>query len=119
LHRQWPALVPERAGDFAQALMDLGSAICTPKRPACPNCPLNEYCPGAQTRHPGNAAGQGAQDGAATQTRRGFRGRDRTGAVLWSKRPDKGLLASMLEPPLRPWTEEFPSTTKGLKTGAV
>ena len=34
------SLVPSvRAGDFAQSLMDLGSMICTPKRPACPNCP--------------------------------------------------------------------------------
>ena len=40
MHAHCQALVPERAGDFAQALMDLGSAICTPKRPACPNCPL-------------------------------------------------------------------------------
>src|SRR3954451_2335044 len=31
-----------RAGDSAQALMDLGSSICTPKKPACALCPLNE-----------------------------------------------------------------------------
>ena len=40
MHARWPgAGARKRAGDFAQALMDLGSAICTPKRPACPNCP--------------------------------------------------------------------------------
>src|SRR6185436_20665631 len=44
LHALCSALVPERAGDFAQALMDLGSAICTPKRPACANCPWFEDC---------------------------------------------------------------------------
>ena len=33
-----------RAGDSAQALMDLGSAICTPKKPACALCPLNDGC---------------------------------------------------------------------------
>ncbi len=33
-----------RAGDSAQALMDLGSSICTPKKPACALCPLNEDC---------------------------------------------------------------------------
>src|SRR6185437_10095833 len=39
------SLVPQkRAGDFAQALMDLGSAICTPKRPACMSCPLFGDC---------------------------------------------------------------------------
>ena len=44
LHALGQALVPERAGDFAQALMDLGSAICTPKRPACPQCPWTDDC---------------------------------------------------------------------------
>jgi A/G-specific adenine glycosylase len=39
------ALVPPaRAGDFAQALMDLGATICTPKRPACALCPWNGDC---------------------------------------------------------------------------
>jgi len=37
-------LGPSRAGDSAQALMDLGSSICTPKKPACALCPLNEDC---------------------------------------------------------------------------
>ncbi|HKQ11170.1 MAG TPA: hypothetical protein VJS85_08280, partial [Rhizomicrobium sp.] len=44
LHILCSALVPERAGDFVQALMDLGSAICTPKRPACGNCPWTDDC---------------------------------------------------------------------------
>src|SRR3954471_6383193 len=39
------ALVPKRrAGDFAQALMDLGSGICTPKKPVCERCPVQEDC---------------------------------------------------------------------------
>src|SRR4051794_27847642 len=37
-------LGPSRAGDSTQALMDLGSSICTPKKPACALCPLNEDC---------------------------------------------------------------------------
>jgi A/G-specific adenine glycosylase len=53
----------------------------------------------------------------ARPLRRGaaFVAQDRNGAVLLVKRPDKGLLASMLEPPLGPWTEEFPSTAKAVK----
>src|SRR5207302_9543863 len=35
---------PERAGDFAQALMDLGATICTPKKPACALCPWMGSC---------------------------------------------------------------------------
>jgi A/G-specific adenine glycosylase len=115
LHVLGMALVPERAGDFAQALMDLGSAICTPKRPACPNCPLSADCKarllGIQEQLPVKAPKmlRPLKRGAA------FVARDRGGAVLLVKRPDKGLLASMLEPPLGAWTEKFPSTAQALK----
>jgi len=109
LHAHAQALVPRRAGDFAQALMDLGSAICTPKKPACLVCPLSADC---------LARKQGIQEAVPVRApkmvrplKRGaaFVARDRTGAVLLIKRPDKGLLASMLQPPLGPWSEKFPS----------
>src|SRR5258705_1087223 len=45
IRRLTEGLVPiERAGDFAQALMDLGATICTPKKPACALCPWMEHC---------------------------------------------------------------------------
>jgi A/G-specific adenine glycosylase len=115
MHARCQALVPERAGDFAQALMDLGSAICTPKRPACPNCPLFADCVarklGIQEQLPVKAPkmARPLKRGAA------FVVRDASGAVLLVKRPEKGLLASMLEPPLGPWAEEFPSGARALK----
>lgn len=34
----------ERPGDFNQAVMDLGSQLCTPTNPACPACPVSGYC---------------------------------------------------------------------------
>jgi A/G-specific adenine glycosylase len=114
LHALCSALVPDRAGDFVQALMDLGSAICTPKRPACRNCPWSDVCmahkQGIQEQLPVKAPkiARPLKRGAA------FVARDRTGAVLLVKRPDKGLLASMLEPPLGPWSEDFPSAAKAL-----
>jgi A/G-specific adenine glycosylase len=115
LHRLATSLVPERAGDFAQALMDLGSAICTPKRPNCPQCPWRRDCrarkPGIQEQLPVKAPkiARPLKRGAA------FVVSDRGGAVLLVKRPEKGLLASMLEPPLGPWGEAFPSRTRALK----
>ena len=115
LHALCSALVPKRAGDFAQALMDLGSSICTPKRPACANCPWTDDClarkRGIQERLPVKAPKM------VRPLRRGaaFVVRDKSGAVLLVKRPEKGLLASMLEPPLGPWTEKFPSRAQALK----
>ncbi len=104
------ALVPAaRAGDFAQALMDLGSLICTPKKPACRNCPWFEGC---------EARKRGIQDELPVKApktvrplKRGaaFVARDASGAVLLVKRPEKGLLGNMMQPPLGPWTDSFPS----------
>jgi A/G-specific adenine glycosylase len=108
-------MVPVRAGDFVQALMDLGSAVCTPKRPSCPQCPWTDDCAarkrGIQEQLPVKAPKmmRPLKRGA------GFVVIDRTGAVLLVKRPDKGLLASMLEPPLGPWEEDFPSRARALK----
>jgi A/G-specific adenine glycosylase len=115
LHALGSALVPQRAGDFAQALMDLGSAICTPKRPNCPQCPWTKDCRarkrGIQEQLPVKAPKmvRPLKRGAA------FVVTDGSGAVLLVKRPDKGLLAAMLEPPLGEWGETFPSTAGALK----
>ncbi|HEX4635078.1 MAG TPA: A/G-specific adenine glycosylase [Rhizomicrobium sp.] len=115
LHALCSALVPERAGDFAQALMDLGSAICTSKRPACGNCPWTDDCRarkrGIQETLPVKAPkiARPLKRGAA------FVVHDKSGAVLLVKRPEKGLLACMLQPPLGPWTQSFPSPAKALR----
>lgn len=37
-------LPPNRAGDFNEAMMDLGATICTPRKPDCPNCPFYSPC---------------------------------------------------------------------------
>ena len=109
-------LVPERrAGDFAQALMDLGSALCTPKRPACPRCPWGDVC---EARHRGiQEALPVKAKKAARPLKRGaaFVARDADGAVLLVKRPENGLLGGMMQPPLGPWADAFPSAADALK----
>jgi A/G-specific adenine glycosylase len=110
------ALVPgKRAGDFAQALMDLGSAICTPKRPACISCPLFDDCEGRKKGIQESLPVRGAK--AARPLKRGaaFVLRDKAGAVLLQKRPESGLLGGMMQPPLGPWTERFPSKAQAMK----
>lgn len=115
LHALCSALVPERAGDFVQALMDLGSALCSPKHPACSNCPWEKHCAarakGIQEQLPVKAPKitRPLKRGAA------FVAIDSKGAVLLVKRPDTGLLASMLEPPLGPWGAGFPKKVAALK----
>lgn len=95
--------VPVRAGDFAQALMDLGATICTPRVALCMLCPLQPGCRGAQ----GNPLAYPIKPGKAGRpTRYGhaFVMFDRDGDVYLQTRADKGLLAQMTETPVSPWT---------------
>jgi A/G-specific adenine glycosylase len=91
-----------RAGDSAQALMDLGSSICTPKKPACALCPLNDGCTararGEQETYPHKAVKKtGAlRRGAAFVVTRGDE-------LLVRTRLGKGLLGGMTEVPGSNW----------------
>ena len=91
-----------RAGDSAQALMDLGASICTPKKPACSLCPLFEGCAGRergdQESFPRKAPKKSGElrRGAAFVVTRG-------GELLVRTRPEKGLLGGMTEVPGSDW----------------
>ena len=102
---------PQRSGDFAQAMMDLGATICTPKSPACILCPWNESCAAY------------ARGNAETFPRRlpKREGDLRRGAafvvqraddfVLVRTRPEKGLLGGMTEVPTTEWSKDFDAST--------
>ena len=110
------SLVPQkRAGDFAQAMMDLGSAICTVKRPSCSQCPLSEMCEARKLDIAETLPVKAPK--AVRPLKRGaaFVVRGAKGAVLLVKRPEEGLLGGMLQPPLGPWAENFPKRTEALK----
>jgi len=95
-------LGPSRAGDSAQALMDLGSSICSPKKPACALCPLNDDCAartrGDQETFPRKAPKKSGmlRRGAAFIVTRGDE-------LLVRTRPEKGLLGGMTEVPGSDW----------------
>jgi A/G-specific adenine glycosylase len=94
-----------RAGDSAQALMDLGASICTPKKPACALCPLMADCAarqqGTQESFPRKAAKKTGvlRRGAAFVVKRGKE-------LLVRTRPEKGLLGGMTEVPGSEWIAE-------------
>lgn len=103
------ALAPEqRSGDFAQAMMDLGAMTCTPKSPDCTSCPWMEDCDG---RAQGLAAALPYRDAKAARPRKrgaAFVLISTNDAVLLRRRPPKGLLGGMHEPPMSPWEADFP-----------
>ncbi|MCA0201357.1 MAG: A/G-specific adenine glycosylase [Proteobacteria bacterium] len=98
------SLTPEtRPGDYAQAVMDLGATVCTPKSPACGLCPWAQAC---------RARAQGIQDAlpaklkkAEVPVRHGvaFWMMRQDGAVLLRRREAKGLLGGMTEVPSTDW----------------
>jgi A/G-specific adenine glycosylase len=109
LRRLARTLVPEkRAGDFAQALMDLGALVCTPKRPACGNCPWAAGCRARAAGAPELFPRKSAERARPLKRGAAFVARDAEGAVLLVKRPERGLLGGMLQPPLGPWSATFP-----------
>ncbi|CAO4170825.1 A/G-specific adenine glycosylase [Methylorubrum populi] len=108
-------LVPtRRPGDFAQALMDLGATLCTPKRPACALCPWMLPC---------RARAEGLQETFPRKLKK-EKGALRRGAafvalragdeaILLRTRPAEGLLGAMAEPPTSPWLPDY-DPAKGL-----
>ena len=99
-----PALRP---GDFAQAMMDLGATICTPKRPSCSLCPWNDRCEahrrGDQETFPRRLpkAEGTLRRGAAFVVLRA------DGTILLRARPPRGLLGGMTEVPTTEWRAGF------------
>jgi A/G-specific adenine glycosylase len=100
-----------RPGDFAQAMMDLGATVCTPKRPACMVCPVNDDClalaAGDPEFYPLRApkADRPQRRGAAFVAVRP------DGSILVRKRPDSGLLGGMTEVPTSAWTARLDGDT--------
>lgn len=101
-------LTPQsRPGDFAQAMMDLGSSLCSPKKPACALCPFTGACEaqeaGDMERFPVKAPKK------QKPTRRGAAFlimREEDSAIWLQKRPPSGLLASMTQVPTTNWTDK-------------
>ena len=100
-------LAATRAGDSAQALMDLGSTVCTPKKPACAICPIDADCAararGDQDMFPRKASKKTGilRRGAAFVVLRG------NNEILLRTRPDKGLLGGMTEVPTTAWAADW------------
>lgn len=103
------SLVPQqRPGDFAQAVMDLGATLCTPKRPACALCPWMLPCEarreGTQETYPRKLKKEAGalRKGAAFVVQRAG-----DGAILLRTRPPTGLLGAMAEPPTSEWRPDY------------
>jgi len=92
-----------RAGDFAQAMMDLGATICVPRRPRCGECPLKAECAGYATGRPETYPIRASKKQKLTRYGVAFWVERADGSVLLRRRPEKGLLGGMMEIPSTEW----------------
>jgi A/G-specific adenine glycosylase len=99
-------LVPiDRPGEFAEALMDLGATICTPRKPACVLCPWSEPCLARRQERQAELPAKAEKKERPTRYGTAYVARRPDGAILLRRRPPHGLLGGMTEVPVSEWSE--------------
>ena len=94
-----------RPGDYAQAVMDLGATLCTPRSPACALCPWSDPCQARVRNRAAEFPIKAPKDVKPTRHGLAFWTCDDRGRVLIRRRPESGLLGGMMEIPSTPWRE--------------
>ncbi|MDG5747075.1 A/G-specific adenine glycosylase [Qipengyuania sp. XHP0207] len=98
------AITPdERAGDFAQAMMDLGSSICTARDPKCLLCPLAEQCAGRKTDDPARLPVKAPKKAKPLRQGRAW-WIEQEGSVWLVRREGTGMLSGMRALPDDGWS---------------
>lgn len=104
-------LVPQlRPGEFAEAMMDLGATVCTPRNPDCALCPLSNACSAKIINRQTEFPVRPPRKSKPTRFGHAFVAIRIDGAILLRRRPDKGLLGGMCEVPGSIWTTGSPPT---------
>ena len=99
---------PARPGDYAQAVMDLGATICTPKSPRCALCPWHDICAARKAGTAAELPKKLPKVKKPTRFGTAYVARRSDGAVLLEQRPERGLLGGMLGWPGSEWRETPP-----------
>ena len=95
----------ERAGDFAQAGMDFGATLCTPRNPDCAHCPLQQDCAAYAAGNPQDFPRKAPKKPRPHRRGAAFYLRRADGAILTRTRPPRGLLGGMVEFGGEDWRE--------------
>jgi A/G-specific adenine glycosylase len=96
----------ERSGDYAQALMDLGATVCTPRKPVCGRCPWSEDCAALLSGMAEALPRRAPKKEKPTRKGVAFWAVSPGGEILLRRRPEKGLLGGMIEVPSTEWRED-------------
>ena len=101
----------DRPGDFAQAMMDLGATICTPKRPACSLCPFKDACQALHLHDPEHFPVKAAKKEKPVRQGAAFVAVNSAGEIYLRRRIASGLLGGMTEVPTSGWTARIDGET--------
>lgn len=101
----WPK---KRSGDFAQALMDLGAGVCSPRSPKCLMCPLSAHCQGREKGIAESLPRKAKKSEKPTRRGIAYALINSKGEILFERRPEKGLLGGMLGLPGTEWISGEP-----------
>jgi A/G-specific adenine glycosylase len=120
IRRLAQALTPaRRAGDFAQAVMDLGAGVCTPKRPSCLMCPLQRDCAAHEQGLEAVLPVRAAKPERPVRLGLAFLALREDAHVLLRRRPEAGLLGGMLEVPSTVWEDLLPPAKDALRAAPL
>lgn len=120
LKRLAATLTPdERPGDFAQAMMDLGAGICTPRRPSCLVCPVQSDCAAAAAGLEQTLPLRSVKAERPLRLGIAFLALREDGHVLLRRRPEAGLLGGMLEVPSTRWDDLMPPEKDALRAAPL
>jgi A/G-specific adenine glycosylase len=107
----------DRPGDYAQALMDLGAAICTPKSPKCSLCPVSTLCLAREQGIAETLPARRAKKAKPQKYGQVYWISNSNGDILFERRSEKEMLGGMLGLPTSPWTlRKQIRASKGFKT---
>ena len=108
-----------RAGDFAQAMMDLGATICTPRSPSCLMCPLQGECTAKALGIEARLPARSPRPDKPHRFGIAFIALREDGAVLLRRRPETGLLGGMMEVPSTEWVDMLPPAADAMRVTPV
>lgn len=108
------SLVPaDRPAEFAEALMDLGATVCSPKSPDCKACPVQKFCQASQRERPDIFPIKPRKAALPRRVGHVFVLIDQDNCIMTETRPPKGLLGGMLGLPTTVWSK-VPAATNGM-----
>jgi A/G-specific adenine glycosylase len=100
-------------------MMDLGADICTPKKPSCLVCPVQQDCSASAQNLAELLPLRAAKAARPSRFGIAFLVQREDGAILLRQRPEAGLLGGMLEVPSTAWGETLPTKAEAMRSAPV